>query len=77
MRIRRQLEVPRLVCVDLAQAEPAAVGDEPLVGGWTADVDGLADHVSGQIRGFDVLPRHGEAAVGVHRVVEKALLELR
>src|ERR1700712_556282 len=76
LRVGGQFEMPQLIGVDLAQAEPGSVGDEPAVSGGTAHVDRLADDVLGQVRGLDVLPGHRDAAVGVHCVVEQALLEL-
>ena len=45
-----KLEVPYLVRIDLAQAEPRTVAYQPVIGFGRADVDRLPDHVPGCIR---------------------------
>ncbi len=72
-----QLEVPQFVGIDLAQAVPRSVGDQPLIGTHTTHIDSLTDHMPGHGRGLHVLPRRIEATVGLHGVIEEMLLKLR
>src|SRR6202011_2989133 len=73
--VDRQLEVPELVGVDLAEAEPGAVADQPLVGSDGCHVHRLPDNVFGHVGRCHELTRDVHTAVLGDGVVEQPLLE--
>ena len=75
MCVGGEFEVPDLVRVDLAQAEPRPVANQPVIGVHRPHVNGLAEDVPRRIGRGDELLGGPHVSIRSHRVVEQPLLE--
>ena len=69
-----QLEVPGFVAVHLAQPVGGAVPGQPSGGVGVGEIDRVAGHVGGGLRGRDPAGGLRRGSVGRDRVVEQSLL---